>query len=245
MNVFDFHARLVPHGDLTPLYESGITRAVVSAGGVVDLDRLSAQLVDGGHVETDADNEAVRAAGAASGGRLVPFYLANPYAGVEPYRKQAHHFRGLELAPAVYGVGFDDPRTVALVAVAAEAGHPVYTVCLGRPGTHARDLVALARRFPAVPFVFGHCGLIPLDTNGIATIAAQRNIVAETSGCYTATVRIAIDRLGPDRVVFGTEYPIQDPGVELAKLSALRLDAGTWTKVAWRNAHRLLGEECP
>ena len=46
-------------------------------------------------------------------------------------------------------------------------------------------------------------------------------------------------------MLFGTEYPIQDPGVELAKLAALGLDADTWTKVAWRNAHRVLGEDCP
>src|SRR5262249_12720766 len=138
---------------------SGIARAAVSAGGVVSLDRLSAQFVDGGHVETTADNDALLAAATASGGRGVPFYFANPYAGAEPYRKQAHRFRGLELSPAVYGIGFDDPRTVALVEIASGAGHPVYTVCAGRPGTRAVDLVALARRFPALPFVFGHCGL--------------------------------------------------------------------------------------
>src|SRR5262249_46834870 len=143
-----------------------------------------------------------------------------------------------------YGIGFDDPRTVALVEIASGAGHPVYTVCAARPGTRAVDLVALARRFPALPFVFGHCGLIPIDANGLATIAPQPHIVAETPGYYTLIARVAVGRLGPDRVLFGTEYPVQDPDVELVKLAALGLDAATYAKVAWRNAHRLLGEEC-
>lgn len=246
--VFDFHVRLAPQADALhrlfgALDANGITRAAVAAGGVLDLDRLSAQLVTGGHVETTADNGAVLAACAGSGGRLVPFYFANPYTGERPYRSQAHLFRGLELSPAVYGVGFPDPRCVALVQIAAEHGHPVYTVCTGQPGARTADLAGLARRFPGVPFVSGHCGFIGIDTNGINEIAGQPNIYAETSGCLSVTARVAIERLGADRVLFGTEYPLQDPAVELAKYAALGLDPQAWAKVAWRNAHRLLAEE--
>jgi len=70
-----------------------------------------------------------------------------------------------------------------------------------------------------------------------------RNIVAETSGCLTVVARLAIERLGPDRVLFGTEYPLQHPSVELAKFAALDLSPEVWHRIAWRNAHRLLGEE--
>ena len=246
--IFDFHARLTTRsgavrGLLAAMDANGIGRAAVAAGGVVDLDRLSAQLVEGGHVETAADNEAVREACARSGNRLVPFYFASPYADVAAYRLAAPRFRGLELSPAVYGVGFQDPRTVALVRVAADVGHPVYTVCVGRSGARTADLVALARQFPTVPFVFGHCGFTGIDTSGISQIAGQPNILAETSGCLSVVARTAVQRLGPDRVLFGTEYPLQDPSVELAKFAALGLDEDTWQKVAWRNAKRLLGEE--
>ena len=248
MTIFDFHVRLAPGPDTVPtllatMDAHGISRAAVSAGGVIDLDRLSAQLVEGGHVEALADNRFVRAAGELSGNRLVPFYFASPYTDLAAYRGQAHRYRGLELSPAVYGVGFADPRTVALVRVAADVGHPVYTVCLGQPGARTADLVALARQFPTVPFVYGHCGFTGIDTNGINQIAGQPNIVTETSGCLTVTVRIALQRLGADRVLFGTEYPLQDPGVELDKYAALGLDEPTRQKVFWHNAKRLLGEE--
>lgn len=250
MKIIDFHARLVPRPGaagqlLSTMDRHGIARAVVSAGGVVDLDRLSAQLVEGGHLETSPDNDTVSDACADTDGRLVPFWFANPYADEAVYRKRAYLFRGLELSPAVHGVGFTDPRTVALVRVAADVGHPVYTVCVGRTGCRATDLVRLARRFPTVAFVFGHCGFTGIDTHGIATIAGQDNVHAETSGAFTVTARVALDRLGPDRVLFGTEYPLQDPGVELAKWTALGPDPGVWEKVAWRNAHRLLGEDSP
>jgi predicted TIM-barrel fold metal-dependent hydrolase len=246
--VFDFHARLVPEpGAARRLLEvmdaTGITRAAVVAGGVVDLDRLSLQIVEGGRVVTSADNDGVWAECSAVGDRLVPFFFGNPHRGADAYRRQAPRFRGLEISPAVHGVGLDDERTACLVEVAAEHAHPVYVVCLGRPGTRTSDLVLLARRFPGVTFVFGHCGFVGIDVYALAQIAPQRNIVAETSGCLTVVARLALERLGPDRVLFGTEYPLQHPTVELAKLEALALSAGTWEQIAWHNAHRLLGEE--
>jgi predicted TIM-barrel fold metal-dependent hydrolase len=246
--IFDFHARLTPHPGaarrlLSTMDSCGIARAAVAAGGVVDLERLSAQITDGGHTEAGADNAGVLDACAASRGRLVPFHFANPYHGLEVYRRHATRYRGLELSPAVHGVGFDDPRTLALVAVAAQAGHPVYAVCLARPGMGTVDLVRLAGRFPTVTFVFGHCGSIGIDVHAVALIAPMPNIVAETSGCFTVVVRTALDRLGPQRVLFGTEYPLQHPSVELAKFGALDLDHESWRLVAWRNAHRLLGED--
>jgi uncharacterized protein len=246
--IFDFHARVTPHPEaarrlMSTMDTCGIARAAVAAGGVIDLDRLSAQITDGGHTEDGADNAAVLRECSLAGGRLVPFYFANPHDGADQYRRLAARFRGLELSPAVHGVGFDDPRTLEYVAVAARAGHPVYVVCLARPGAGTPDLVRLAGRFPDVTFVFGHCGSIGIDVHALALIAPVANIVAETSGCLSVVARTALDRLGADRVLFGTEYPLQHPSVELAKFGALDLDDESWSRVAWRNAHRLIGED--
>jgi predicted TIM-barrel fold metal-dependent hydrolase len=246
--IIDSHARLAPGADavaqlLAAMDGAGVTRAVVSAGGVVTLDQLSAQIVEGGQVETDPDNDAVLRGCDRSDGRLVPFYFANPHRPAGAYGRQAHQFRGLELSPAVHGVRFDDPRTLALVELAAGAGHPVYTVCLARPGTRTADLVTLAQRFPTVTFIFGHCGHIAIDSHAIAQIAGQHNIVAETSGCFALVVGIALRRLGTDRVIFGTDYPLQGPGVELTKLASLDLTVATWQQVTSRNIRRILGED--
>lgn len=246
--ILDFHARMAagpaPVSRLLALMDRcGIDRAVVSAGGILDPDRLSRQAVQGGEFHGDADNGAVSAACAASGGRLTPFYFANPHRDSDVYRRDAARFRGLELSPAVHGLPLTDRRTMDLVAVAEEFGHPVYVVCLGRPGVTAIDLVELATKFPAVTFVLGHCGFTAIDLYALSVVAPQSNVVAETSGCYQFVVRAALDRLGPDRVLFGTEFPLQHPAVELAKYKALALDPSTWAKVAWGNAQRILNEE--
>ncbi|GAA3191473.1 amidohydrolase family protein [Dactylosporangium siamense] len=244
--VLDFHARLGPAPGATAtllaaMDGAGIGRAAVCAGGLVGLDQLSRLVVDGGRAEAGADNEAVHRACAGSGGRLLPFFFADPARDVDAYAAAATRFRGLELSPAVHGFRFDDPAVATLAEIATTVRHPVYVVCLGRDGTRTADLLALARRFPAVTFVHGHCGFTGLDADGLTLIAAQPNIVVETSGCFTAIARLAVARLGPGRVVFGTEFPLQDPRVELAKLAALGLGPDHLAMVAGGNAARLLG----
>jgi predicted TIM-barrel fold metal-dependent hydrolase len=245
--VFDVHARLAPRPGalaalLSTMDRSGIDRAAVCSGGVIDLDRLATQIMTGGHIEDDADNDAVLDACGSSGGRLLPFFFGNPHRGEQPYCEHATRFRGLEISPAVHGVSLTDERTMALVDVAAHAGHPVYVVCLGRPGCGAPDLVALAQTFPNTFFVLGHCGFIGIDLYSVNVVAPHPNIVAETSGSYAGVAHAAVERLGADRVLLGTEYPLQHPEVELTKLRTLRLDAASWEQVTWRNACRLLGE---
>ncbi|WP_239080081.1 amidohydrolase family protein [Paractinoplanes brasiliensis] len=250
VNVLDFHARLVP-GDgepgrmLAAMDAAGIGQAAVCAGGMLPLERLARQLNDGGRTETAADNEGVRRACEASGGRLLPFYFADPVRDVEAYGKCAFDFRGLEISPAVHGGRLDDPGVGELVDIAGIAGHPVYLVTVAQPGARPADLVRLAARFPHVTFVWGHCGHTGLDITGLNTVAGSPNVLAELSGCLTVTARLAVARLGARRVLFGTEYPLQQPEVELCKIAALDLDRPDREAVLGANARRVLCEETP
>ncbi|GAA3934193.1 amidohydrolase family protein [Actinoplanes auranticolor] len=246
--VLDFHARLTP-GDRAPaallaaMDEAGIGRSVVSAGGLLSLDRLSAQINDGGRADVAAGNDRVHEQCARSAGRLLPFFFADPVRDVEAYRAAAGRFRGLEISPAVHGFRLDDPAVADLITIAAAARHPVYVVTLAHPGTRTADLAGLARRCTGVPFVWGHCGHTGLDFAGLAELAPVPNVHAEISGCLTVTAVQAVRRFGVSRVLFGTEYPLQHPRVELAKAAALGLAPSELREVMAGNAGRLLGEE--
>jgi predicted TIM-barrel fold metal-dependent hydrolase len=246
--VLDFHARLTP-GDREPaallaaMDEAGIGRSVVSAGGLLSLDRLSAQINDGGRADVAAGNDRVHEQCARSAGRLLPFFFADPVRDVEAYRAAAGRFRGLEISPAVHGFRLDDPAVADLITIAAAARHPVYVVTLAHPGTRPADLAGLARRSTGVTFVWGHCGHTGLDLAGLAELAPVPNVHAELSGCLTVTAVQAVRRFGVSRVLFGTEYPLQHPRVELAKAAALGLTPPGLREVMAGNAGRLLGEE--
>lgn len=244
--IFDAHARLGRGPDaldrtLSTMDRRGIEHAVISGGGVIDLDRLARQVVEGGGSTADADNDAVLAFCRRSGGRLLPCFFANPHTDPGRYAERAGEFVGVEISPAVHGVALTDPRTADLVAVAEGCGHPVYVICLPRPGDTVGDLVGLARKFPEVTFLLGHLGVHLVDTYAVDLVSKVDNVLVETSGGYTITLRIAVERLGPGRLLFGTESPHQHPDVELAKYAALGLPASAWRQIAWDNAYRLFG----
>jgi predicted TIM-barrel fold metal-dependent hydrolase len=240
--IFDFHARRHP-ALLATLDAAGIGRAAVSAGGLISLDRLSVQINDGGRAEVCAANDDVYEQCARSGGRLLPFYFADPVRDVAAYRKRALDFRGLEISPAVHGFRLDDPAVHDLLGVAEENGHPVYVVTTARQGARPADLARLARDHPGATVVWGHCGHTGLEFAGLTEIAPVPTVLAEISGCLTVTARAAVDRLGASRVLFGTEFPLQDPRVELAKVAALGLNRADRHAVLGANALRILNED--
>jgi uncharacterized protein len=246
--IIDFHARLAPV-DAEPrrllgmMDRFGIARAVVSAGGVLTPLRLSQQLIDGTHVENNPDNAFVLTASRAADGRLIPFWFGNTRSRPAAYLDQAMDFRGLELSPAVHGVALTDDRTRDWVSAAQQAGHPVYLTCLPGTGSSVADLVKLAADFPATDFVLGHGGVGDLDLYGVHLIEPAANTWFESSGGYSCVLAEAIRILGADRVLFGSEYPLQHPSVELAKLASLDLDASTARLITLCNARRVLGEE--
>ncbi|MBZ4317867.1 amidohydrolase family protein [Streptomyces huiliensis] len=245
--VADFRVRLRPGADaadtlLAVMDAHGIRWAVATAGGTLPLERISRQFLKGGGVRENADNAGLLAACEAFPDRLVPCYFANPHHPAA-YAGQAGRYAAVEISPAVHGVPLTDPRTAALVETAAHAGHSVYTVCLPLPGCGVADLVRLAADFPSVSFVLGHLGIGNIDVYGIELVRRCRNVLVETSGGYTVTLRAALELLGRTRVVFGSEHPLQDPGVELAKFAALGLDAATVARTTWENAHHILGKE--
>lgn len=244
--IFDAHAHLAPGPHslnrlLDAMDSNGIARAIVVAGGVAAPDVLSRQIVEGGYLTHDADNAALLDSSDQAGPRLIPFFFANPHRSADVYQQEGKSFHGLKLAPAVHGVPFGDDRMVTLVRVAADLGHNVYAHCLHREGFGVRDYLALARAFPAVTFALGHSGVGDVDLYGIDLIAPQENIVFETSCGLVAASRAALARLGPDRMMFGTEYPMQSPRVELAKLDALDLTDGQFRAIAWQNPARFAG----
>lgn len=248
--VFDFHARLSPGpGALTRLLSamdgSGVARAGVAAGGVIGLDVLSRQLVEGGYVTEDADNQGVLDAARSADGRLTPFWFGNPHQDTAGYREAGAHYAALELSPAVHGLRLDDPRYADYVDLAAEFRHPVYAVCIDREGARVADLADQAGKHPDTVFVLGHLGVGLIDTYGIDLVAPLPNVVVETSGAFGYTVRRAIDLLGADRVLFSAEHPLQHPAAELAKYQALNLPPDLLDQVLWRNAHRILRLEAP
>jgi uncharacterized protein len=245
MYLFDGHAHLAPApGALNKYLQTmdayEIKRAVVVSGGTVTPQQLAMNMVTGEGLDIEVDNLTLKAQTDSSNERLVAFFFANPWSGPELYRRQGRGFAGLKLGPVVHGIALNDPRTHALIEVAEEFNHPVYLHCLPRTGFGVSDLVILAKHFPNVTFILGHAGVGNCDFHAVQLIEAYSNILFETSGGFSAVIQAACRQLGSKRVLFGTEYPLQHPSVEIEKILCLDLSESERQSIVYDNMASLL-----
>jgi L-fuconolactonase len=102
---------------------------------------------------------------------------------------------------------------------------------------HLSHLPVLSERYPALRMVLDHLSHPPLgeDTSewrGLITAAARNPLVfAKVSGLYAAdpswtaadlrdVVEFAVELFGPDRLMFGSDWPVAELGGGYAKVTA-------------------------
>jgi hypothetical protein len=106
--------------------------------------------------------------------------------------------------------------------------------------TDPEDVATLARRWPDVRIIMAHltgCGI-----RGVLAVKDCLNVVVDTSGAApeAGLVEYAAVQLGAERVLYGSDVPIRDFGVALARITGSRLNAATQRKILYDNAHALL-----
>jgi predicted TIM-barrel fold metal-dependent hydrolase len=151
-------------------------------------------------------------------------------------------FRGVKLHPLLDGYHPDDPAVHPIVELLIERGLPALIHC-GHPiFTLPWSIEELANRYPEARIVLGHMGhgnIIYI--NGAIDVAARHpNVYLETSGMpMHSKIREAVERLGPDRVLYGSDAPFHHPTVELAKIRVSGLAPELVDRVLGENGRRL------
>lgn len=223
MAYIDFHAHLHPTEEarerlLLKMEALGIVKTVVVAGGVLPRNALL-----GRPTNVPAPNQKVYDLCQKSDGKLLPFYFANPFEEPQEYRAHGEKYFGTKLGPIVHGVALNDPRYTAYLHLSQEFHHPVYLHCLPREGFDVPALLRLAKSHPKISFILGHAGIGNCDFLAVDLIKNQKNISFETSGGFSSVISYAVKTLGISRILFGTEYPLQAPEIELEKMRCLDL----------------------
>ena len=100
-----------------------------------------------------------------------------------------------------------------------------------------------ARLFPQVKLLLAHGG--GDWQRGIRAIQETPNVLFETGGSIVeqGMVEAAVEALGPERVIFGSDAPGTDLSVMLAKVQGAEIDDSVKKLVLGGNAARLLGDK--
>jgi predicted TIM-barrel fold metal-dependent hydrolase len=102
------------------------------------------------------------------------------------------------------------------------------------------DIRHLALRYPEATLVMLHlngCGV-----RGVQDIADLPNVWVDTSGSQpdAGFVEYAVEQLGAERILFGSDMPIRDYGTQLAKVTGANISSAAKTQILGENARRLL-----
>lgn len=196
------------------------------------------------------------AAGHDSG--VIPFTTVDVAAGgdfaAHLQADKANGAKGLKLHAIIQKVTLDDPRTHKAVEAASRAGLAVLFHCgisnyyKGKekdrniPEYGAVDYAArLVREHPDARFVVGHAGMFEVE-EVIKKLAAFKNVLVDTSLQSAANIRKLIQALGPDRVLYASDWPFNDAWAALACVrKACKGDEPLLRKVLYENAARVYG----
>ncbi len=193
--------------------------------------------------------------------RLSAFATVHPAIGVEAAREEMRRAQGEgliglgELSPHSQGYSVEDPAFQSVLELAAELKWPVNLHVTdpasrpfpGRVATPAADFLWLARRHPQTTFILAHWGgLLPLTEPAFGGLANVYYDTAASPLLYPPDVWTrAIPVLGPDRVLFGSDYPLNlyprlDDSPGLIRLVHEARTASVPDSVMGGNAARLL-----
>jgi hypothetical protein len=227
---------------LRQLDEVGIERAVCVPGGMIDVRQFSRIFSGKYQPDPNIPNHLVFAAIEEHADRFYGFVCVNPKEGAGAVEMLIEGLdrgcRGVKLAPMVHRFRFDDPMLDEIAAECGSRGFPVYTHVLPNPGTTTADYAALARRVPQTNFIIGHMGFGPADADAIELARDMDNFYLETSLGNTLVIGDALAAAGAKKLIFGSEFPLSHPRVELEKIKLL--DASSHEAILGGNICRLL-----
>ncbi|MEW6173947.1 MAG: amidohydrolase family protein [Bacillota bacterium] len=230
---------------LEQLKGTGIEKGVVVPGGTVDVRKMTDYITGKAKPENPVPNNSyVAEACGAYSSNLLGFVCIDPHNPnatemLETSLKKG--FKGLKLSPMTHQFSFACKSVAALSACCGDYGHPVYSHVVFSPGASTTRFVALARQFPKTSFILGHMGFGPADREALEAAVELENFFLETSTGSFLHIKESVKAAGPDKIIFGSEFPLSHPAVELEKILLLDLTDGEMEKILGGNILSLMG----
>lgn len=186
--------------------------------------------------------------------RLVPMGTVHPELSVEENIKHLkdNGIVGVKLHPLFQALSLSDPRVRDICAALAEEGMPIISHVGSGGDDEANErgnpaaLRALADDLPDLKLIACHYGGYHRLDDAEEHVVGSR-VTLETSWPPSLAelekerLVAIIRRHGADRVVFGSDWPMADPGAEIAVIRDLGLTKDEEDGILGNNLARLLG----
>jgi predicted TIM-barrel fold metal-dependent hydrolase len=151
--------------------------------------------------------------------------------------------KGFKFQPVWQGFFVNTPAFHPIMEKLRELRLPVFIHSGTPPVSEPFQIINVAREYPDVPVILAHLGLP--DFWEECVLAAKRigNIYFETAGAQGLAIRTAVNTLGPERVIFGSDTPFGGPNNQYYQLENVRMSVPEryHDLVLGGNASRIIG----
>ncbi|MDR3574371.1 MAG: amidohydrolase family protein [Anaerolineaceae bacterium] len=152
--------------------------------------------------------------------------------------------RGVKLHPAHYTLYPFGPETVKLANRAGELGLPILFHCGDEIMCLPYQIDRLAEKCPHTTIILAHIGGFFSGEAALNVAERRSNVLVDTSEIpFPQMVRKAVDRLGPEKVLWGTDAPCCDIGHEILKVRLAGFSEEVQQMLFAGNYARLMGIE--
>ncbi|MBB2975364.1 hypothetical protein FHX49_000930 [Microbacterium endophyticum] len=214
------------------------------------LDRMDAANVDMAMVCSLAqriENEFIIGLQSSHPERFIGFGQVLPQAddAIDQIRRLAEAgIRGLKLHPSMHGYHVADHGLLDPVFDAcAEHGMVVLVNALDDAFCAPLAIEEIAKGHPDVPTIIAHMGAVWNVPEAIIVAERQPHVYLETSATLMADVKRAYARLGPSKILMGSEWPGSDFDLERFKIAKAVPDEADRALIEGENFARILGIE--
>jgi predicted TIM-barrel fold metal-dependent hydrolase len=154
--------------------------------------------------------------------------------------------RGLKIHPDFQRFPVDGPGACRIFE-AAQGRLPVliHTGDIRYDYSNPDRVARVLDRYPELTVIGAHFGGWSQWMQAARVLAGRPNLFVDTSSSLYAIApeqaRALIRLYGAERVLFGSDFPMWDPALELTLLARVGLTDDERERVLWRNARELLG----
>lgn len=175
-------------------------------------------------------------------GRFAPYIGVNPNYddGVAAEVERCRN-RGMQHVKIhnMHGLDYDHDRYKPAFAIANDLGWAVLAHTWGKS---TNVFIKLAETYPKVHFLLAHSGVVHFQTYIDVAKAAQNTYLdLATSQVGYNWVETFVERVGADRVLFGSDIPFIALAPQIGQVLCARISDDDKRKILGLNAKRILG----
>ena len=221
--------------------------AIVAAMDRTGVDKLIGSSFTAIHGEMRRGNEQTEAFCEAFPQRLYGYCAINPHypgeieAELRRCFEDSPHFVGLKFHCGLHAASLSHPGYEAALAYADAHGLPV----LVHGGGDRALWETVAARYPNASFIMAHAcawdgvDLAGREFYGLARDATNIHVDVAGSRACRGALRALVDLVGPDKVLYGSDFPMFDLAWQVARIAGSDLTVGQQTALCSGNALRL------